>query len=203
MLDAAGRAERPRQRLGDDLLCTLGVEGSAWTRPDVEREVAARLPAVAGAGALGQVREVQRIGDQIIVCRCVDLAPSDQTEAVRRELGRPSVQRYTTTALVEQEQRILRWFLEAAARGGGPLVLGAGLAVGLSPEQAQAASLVAGSGRLVVVVGPAGTGKTRAMRAAVAALRAQGRPVLGVATSARAAAQLERDAGVCADTVQR
>jgi len=82
-------------------------------------------------------------------------------------------------------------------------VLGAKLAVGLDPEQAQAAGLVAGHGGLVVVVGPAGVGKTTTMSAAVAALSQQGRAVLGLAPSARAAEQLEGEGGVRSETVAR
>ena len=65
--------------------------------------------------------------------------------------------------------------------------------------QANAAAAVAGHDRLVLVVGPAGAGKTSALRSAVADLAAQRRPVFGVAPSAKAARVLERDAG-CAPT---
>ena len=113
------------------------------------------------------------------------------------------MQRYSTRGLVEQEQRIVRWLCELAAAGGGPAVLDARLAAGLGPEQAQAAAMVAGTAGLVVVVGPAGAGKTRAVGAAAAALAREGRVVLGLAPSAAAAEQLHREAGVSAETVAR
>ena len=62
---------------------------------------------------------------------------------------------------------------------------------------------MAGHDRLVVVVGPAGTGKTTALAAAVADLRAQRRPVFGVAPTAKAAQVLGRETGMDADTVAK
>jgi len=195
--------ERVRERLVDEVLAALAVQASAWTRAEVEREVAARLPAAQGAGALDQVRAVQQAAGEIITSRCVDLAPAGVRGVARTAVEEPGLQRYSTRELVEQEQRIVRWFSEAAAAGGEPIVLGAKLAVGLDPEQAQAAGLVAGHGGLVVVVGPAGVGKTTTMSAAVSALRQQGRAVLGLAPSARAAEQLEGEGGVRSETVAR
>jgi len=195
--------ERARERLVEEVLAALAVQASAWTRAEIEREVAARLPIGEGAGALDQVRAVQQASGEIIFGRCVDLAPVGVRGVARAALEEPGLQRYSTRELVEQEQRIVRWFSEAAAAGGESIVLGARLAVGLDPEQAQAAGLVAGYGGLVVVVGPAGVGKTRVMGAAVAALRQQGRAVLGLAPSARAAEQLEHEGGVRSETVAR
>ena len=51
-------------------------------------------------------------------------------------------------------------------------------------RQAETAAAVAGDADLVLVVGPAGTGKTTAITPAVEQLRAEGRPALGVAPSA-------------------
>ncbi len=207
LLGAAGRAmragERQEERLADGVLAALVIVGSAWTQADIEREVAARLPIVDGAGALDQIREVQLAAQEIIVDWCVDLAPPSVAGVVRAVLDEPGVQRYSTRGLVEQEQRIVRWLAEAAAGGGEPAVLDARVGAGLDPEQAQAAALVAGTAGVVVVVGPAGAGKTRAIGGAVAALSRQGRVVLGLAPSAAAAGQLEREAGVGAETVAR
>ncbi len=62
---------------------------------------------------------------------------------------------------------------------------------------------MAGDRRLVLVVGPAGTGKTTAMRPAVARLHADGRPCFGVAPSAAAAEVLAVDTGIDADTLDK
>jgi ATP-dependent exoDNAse (exonuclease V) alpha subunit len=62
---------------------------------------------------------------------------------------------------------------------------------------------VAGERALVVAVGPAGTGKTSAVRPAVDQLRREGRAVFGVAPSAAAAEVLGTDAGLDADTLDK
>ena len=69
--------------------------------------------------------------------------------------------------------------------------------------QADAAAAVAGTDRLVVVVGPAGTGKTTTLQRAVEDLAAWGRPVFGVAPTAKAARVLERETGMDSDTVAK
>jgi hypothetical protein len=62
---------------------------------------------------------------------------------------------------------------------------------------------VAGRHDLVLIVGPAGTGKTTALTPAVEQLRADGRAVFGIAPSATAADVLSAETGVAADTVDK
>ena len=69
--------------------------------------------------------------------------------------------------------------------------------------QTEAAAAVAGSDRLVLVVGPAGAGKTTMLHAAVADLMRQGRPVFGLAPTAKAARVLETGTGMHCDTVAK
>ena len=73
----------------------------------------------------------------------------------------------------------------------------------LSKPQLEVAGAVAGNRELVLVVGPAGTGKTSALAPAVEQLRADGRAVFGVAPSAAAAEVLAVDAGLAADTLDK
>jgi hypothetical protein len=73
----------------------------------------------------------------------------------------------------------------------------------LSVAQAQTAAAVAGDAHLVLVVGPAGAGKTTALRPAVEQLHAEGRVVFGVAPSAAAAHVLGAEAGVASDTIDK
>ena len=63
---------------------------------------------------------------------------------------------------------------------------------GLDRAQKAAAAAVAGDQPLVVVVGPAGTGKTTALRPALATLAGEGRAVFAVAPTATTAAVLSR-----------
>jgi hypothetical protein len=73
----------------------------------------------------------------------------------------------------------------------------------LNPAQAEGAAAVAGTADIVLVVGPAGTGKTTALAPAVAQLRADGRAVFGVAPSATAAEVLSDETGLVADTLDK
>ena len=57
--------------------------------------------------------------------------------------------------------------------------------------------------RLVLVVGPAGAGKTRMLTAAADDLHDHGRAVFAVAPTAKAARTVERDTGIPADTVAK
>jgi hypothetical protein len=74
---------------------------------------------------------------------------------------------------------------------------------GLDVLQADAAAAVAGWDEVVVVVGPAGTGKTRMLTRAAGDLDAHRRAVQGLAPTAKAARVLERDTGMPADTVAK
>ena len=74
---------------------------------------------------------------------------------------------------------------------------------GLDVLQADAAAAVAGADRLVIVVGPAGTGKTTTFERAVDDLASWDRPAFGVAPTAKAARVLQRETGVATDTVAK
>jgi hypothetical protein len=69
--------------------------------------------------------------------------------------------------------------------------------------QADAAAAVGGRDRLVVIVGPAGPGKTTMLARAVDDLHRQGRAVFGLAPTAKAADILGRETGMTADTVAK
>jgi ATP-dependent exoDNAse (exonuclease V) alpha subunit len=71
----------------------------------------------------------------------------------------------------------------------------------LDDPQAAASEAIAGRDDLVLVVGPAGTGKTHATAQAVSTLRAAGWSVVGLAPSGKAADVLAREAGCVTDTV--
>ena len=71
------------------------------------------------------------------------------------------------------------------------------------PTQHAAARAVAGGDRLVVIVGPAGTGKTSTLTAAVVDLEGRGRVVFGAAPSNQAAHVLATETGMLADSVAK
>lgn len=117
-----------------------------------------------------------------------------------RRDGRPVAEhvvdrRLSTPAVLDQEARLLRW---ARANVGPPQP-------SAFDDEAQtvAARDVAGHQRLVLVVGPAGTGKTTMLSSAVADLRDQGREVVGLAPSGRAADVLAGETKSTATTLAK
>ncbi|MFN0030279.1 MAG: AAA family ATPase [Acidimicrobiales bacterium] len=136
----------------------------------------------------------------------VELArPLPEGTAVRLSDGRPAWEsplerRYTTSFILAEEARLGDWAHARWARPGRAGYVEAG---GLDCAQQAAAEAVAGDAPLVVIVGPAGTGKTTALRPAIEALTRQGRAVFAVAPTATAAAVITTDAGVAADTIHK
>ena len=81
----------------------------------------------------------------------------------------PTAPRFTSEAVLAQEEAILTWAMAAQADPPAPSTTVD--RDGLDPLQADAAAAVAGDDRLVLVVGPAGAGKTRMLTAAADDLR--------------------------------
>ncbi|HAS31100.1 MAG TPA: hypothetical protein DEA59_10180 [Microbacterium sp.] len=99
---------------------------------------------------------------------------------------------------------------DALQRPGAPLsadamqlVAESALADGLTLEsgQARAAGAIAGTDRLVTITGPAGTGKTTTLRVARHALALQGRQMLVVAPTKKAASVAGREIGATASSL--
>ncbi len=110
----------------------------------------------------------------------------------------------TTQAILDQEADLLAWADRRLAHPGHPeLATRHQSPIRLTVAQAEVAVAVAGTADLVLVVGPAGTGKTTALAPAVEQLRADNRVVFGVAPSAGAADVLAAETGVVADTLDK
>lgn len=114
----------------------------------------------------------------------------------RRVCSSPS-----TKPALAQEEAILTWAYDAHSSGPDPSINDQGQ--GLDVLQRDAAAAVAGQDRLVLVIGPAGTGKRTMLSAAVTDLGVQGRDVYGVSPTAKAARTLERETGMPCDTVAK
>ena len=140
---------------------------------------------------------------------CVDISKPLPAGALMRKDGRPVTESVvdralTTQAILDQEAALVTWAdrrLRYVGVDNPAAINQAGLDLNIA--QAEAAAAVAGTDDLVLVVGPAGTGKTTALAPAVAQLRAEGRVVFGVAPSATAADVLQYETGVVADTVDK
>jgi hypothetical protein len=194
------------------VIAALTGKRSTWTAWNVEAEASRALkahrfgtPASRDAATAAVVQDV--------IGRCVLLTPpevaptppqlrrSDGTSAFRHHRA----ERYTAPALLDAERRLL----VASRDSSAPMLhgpLNADLIAGLDPDQAAAATAVATSGRIVdVLVGPAGSGKTRTLAALRAAWEVEHGPgsVVGLAPSAAAADVLGASLGVAAENTAK
>jgi conjugative relaxase-like TrwC/TraI family protein len=190
-----------------DALSSLRDTQSVWRPAEITREIAAALPTRLGGTATETVDRAQRLASHVEDELTVDISRPVPGNIPLRQDGRPVTEGaldriLTTKAILDEEGHILDLTRRWTAEGGSD-------AQDLDPDgeltavQNHAAGAVAGERRLVLVVGPAGTGKTTAMRPAVARLHAEGRPCFGVAPSAAAAEVLAVDTGMDADTLDK
>jgi conjugative relaxase-like TrwC/TraI family protein len=192
-------------------LSSLRDTQSVWRPAEITREIAAALPTALAAGAAEVVGRAERLASHAEDTLVVDISrPVPVGVPVRRD-GRPvtegAVDRMLTTqAILDEEERILTLAQRWTDDGGDSADADArdlDAADDLTAVQRHAAGAVAGERRVVLVVGPAGTGKTTALRPAVAHLHARGRPCFGVAPSAAAAEVLGVETGIDADTLDK
>ena len=188
----------------EQILDHLSTVGSTWTRADVMRAVCDLAPPAPEMSAQQWAAALERVSGEVLG-QCVNLDP-DSTATRRVSDGRsvwlePTSPHYTSPAILAEEERILTWSMEAQVPDPTPSATVD--RDGLDILQAEAAAAVAGDDRLVVVVGPAGTGKTTMLRAAMDDLRRHGRTVFGVAPTAKAAHVLADETGMEADTVAK
>ncbi|HEX7131361.1 MAG TPA: MobF family relaxase [Iamia sp.] len=172
----------------------ISEESSTWLHADLARHIAALLP-TDDLRAADVVALIDRLAD-LAAGRCVDLSPASPGDAPSRLNGRPVTEavtdrRLTAKAILDQETYIQRWATTYVARS--PIDRG--------DSKSAAAAAIADSDRLVLVVGPAGTGKTTATAQGVRQLRARDRPVVGLAPSGKAADVLAVEAGCPTATV--
>ncbi len=188
-------------------IVALVGERSVWSFERVERHVAERIGQSTRRSAPAQQRAIERLARKGIGSYCVDLAARDEDlDAARRMDREPALERYTTQPLIEVEQELVRWLNEAAAGDGKEAsemrmryarraleheAAREGRApVELDPEQHAAASLVAGTHDVSVVVGPAGAGKTTMLRLATMALEQDGRSAVALSPFSVGAAEV-------------
>ncbi|MGI9052107.1 MAG: MobF family relaxase [Ilumatobacteraceae bacterium] len=206
-IDTAGReaARRSVPPVTDvDIVDAVSAKVSSWGRPDVLQAICDMQRPVSSTSGHRWAAALERAADSVLD-RCIDLDPA--TDTIRRASdGRsvwiePTAPRFTSDTVLAQEEHILTWALDAQLDPPAPSTTID--RDGLDALQAEAAAAVAGDDRLVLVVGPAGAGKTRMLQAAAEDLQQQGRPVAGLAPTAKAARVLERDTGMPADTVAK
>lgn len=198
-------SERPPVISVEGLIDALSSSGSSWNRAQIVgalTDVARPDPGLSGEEWAARIENWA----DAVVGRCLELDPDDTNAARRASDGRsmwhePISPHITTEAILAEEELIASWALDAQAADPRPsLTVMAGH---LDVLQADVAAAVAGDDRLVLVVGPAGAGKTTTLRAAIDDLDRAGRRVFGVAPSAKAARVLERETGASSDTLAK
>ena len=193
----------------DQAIANISEKQSSWRPSEILRELAAVVPTDVAVPAEQLVPWLSKVTEIVIVNFCIDVSKPIEPDAMLRKDGRPITESVidralTTQAILDQEAALIDWadhrftydgidHPEAITRSARPL----------NPAQAEGAAAVAGTSDLVLIVGPAGTGKTTALAPAVAQLRAEGRPVFGVAPSATAAEVLSEETGLAADTLDK
>ena len=183
----------------------LSVAGSTWNRADVVRALCDAQRPLPGMSATRWAEMLERACD-VVIGTCVELDPPDVAAPRRASDGRslwlePIAPHITSEHVLAEEEYVLSWAIDAQTDDPQPsATVERG---GLDVLQADVAAAVAGHDRLVLAVGPAGTGKTTTLRAAAADLDRQDRDVFGVAPSAKAARVLQHQTGIRSDTLAK
>ena len=177
-----------------EALRRVADESATWLRADIARHLTTLIRPDAVADARGLVAEIDRLA-AAAEQRCVPVGPNRDDAIRRRRDGHPVAEhvtdrRFSLPAVLTEEQQLQDWAASATA----PVALA-------GDPQAAAAQAIAGADRLVIVVGPAGTGKTHTTASAVERLRADGRHVVGLAPSGKAADVLALEAHCVTDTL--
>jgi conjugative relaxase-like TrwC/TraI family protein len=188
--------ERDDEQVIAETLARVAEEGATWLRADLARHIATLLPTGPDLTAGEQIARIDRLSLEAAQ-RCLAIGPERGDQGRVRRDGRPVTEHVTDRLLsspevLDQETRLQDW---ARARAEAP---GPG-----RDRQVAATEAIAGHAGLVLLVGPAGTGKTRTVARAVKHLRQQRRPVLGLGPSGKAADVLADEAGCQAMTLAK
>jgi conjugative relaxase-like TrwC/TraI family protein len=203
-IEAVGQQLAARRVTVAEVIGVISAGASTWCRADVLRTICDGQRPVAGMPAQRWLTVLERAADRAVE-QCVDLDPPGST-ARRASDGRsvwidPTAPGLTGEEVLLEEEAIVAWAIGAQLDDPAPSTTVD--TEGLDVVQADAAAAVAGHNPLVLVVGPAGAGKTRMLTQARADLHGHTRPVFGLAPTAKAARVLERDTGMLADTVAK
>ncbi len=196
--------ERQHVSVGD-VVDTVAARRSAWHRLDVLQAICDTIRPQPGIDGARWANTLERATDNVLE-HCVDLDPNDRHTTRRESDGRsvwiePSARHHTSSDILAQEEHIISWAIDNQQTPPQPST--SINSDGLDVMQAEAAAAVAGYDRLVLVVGPAGAGKTTMLAAAVADLDRHVRPVFGLAPTAKAARVLQTETGMEADTIAK
>jgi conjugative relaxase-like TrwC/TraI family protein len=209
-------SDRDAHRVAESVLAAVRDKRATFTRWNVYAEAARQLQSIRFASPDDRLQITDRVSNEVLG-RAVLLEPPTLAHTppqFRRADGSSTFHRvgeapYTTTTILDAENRLL-----AAARDtSGPVaeptrgvVQVRGIERVLGPEQAAAVQKILQSGRVLdVLVGAAGTGKTAALAALVAAWQTDHGPgaVIGLAPSANAAQVLSDQVGIATENTAK
>ncbi|MCU1393489.1 MAG: conjugal transfer protein [Ilumatobacteraceae bacterium] len=215
--EAVGRASLRRSvdrttmaAMVDQAIANLSEKQSSWRPTEILRELAAVSPTNFAIPSGRLVPWLNELTDFVIANQyCIDISRPIDPGATLRKDGRPITESVldralTTEAILIQEATVIDWADNRLSYDGSdqPDAITRSTRT-LNAAQAEAAAAVAGTEDLVLIVGPAGTGKTTSLAPAVAQLHAERRTVFGIAPSATAAEVLAEETGVDADTLDK
>jgi conjugative relaxase-like TrwC/TraI family protein len=173
---------------------------STWGRAEVIEALTIVLPTGNAKNAAGFRRAVEAAADMVLAhSDVVTLTCPDRLDTRHGGL------RYSTWWTFQTEQAILD-VVEAGRTAGSAVAPTYRVLAdaGLGDDQAEAVRRLCGDGeRVAVLVGPAGSGKSRSLSAARQAWETAGIPVRGVAPSAVAAGVLTEQAGIPSETLAK
>ncbi len=166
---------------------------------------AGAIRSIAASGVIAERDELQELIDDVIARAGVHIGDLLDGEADRPDHIKGFMAASTAALKVELAERFARLTaagacvsLESIREIAGD-VLPEG--VPMDAGQVDAASAIAGTDRLVSVTGPAGAGKTTLLRVARSALAHQGRTMVVVAPTKKAASVAGREIGATASSV--
>ncbi|WP_025274161.1 MobF family relaxase [Haloglycomyces albus] len=203
------------------VVATVSQERATWTRWNLHSEAMRQLRGqfhfanrVALADAVDAVVETARSAEMSLQISAP--APVSEPDALRRVSGesvftKHAAERYTSEAILEAETRLVQASTTPTVYSSAPDQIHTRLdevdntsRFPLDAGQRRMVEAFASDDRLLTVgIGPAGTGKTTAMRAYKHVLNAEGRRLIGLAPSAKAAAVLADDLATTCHTVDR
>ena len=203
--------------LANATIAGLEKRRSTWTKRHVQAE-AARQIALASQGTAGTPDTIKQVARAVMahpsVVRLAAPAPALATRLADSEgvsvYERPDAWTYTSTTMVDLEADLLEATERPAPAPATRAIVervvedlaNAGRALG-EDQRRVVEHLALGDKAVMSAVGPAGAGKTTAMKALSDAARADGRTVVGVAPSAVAARALADSIDVPAMTAHR
>ena len=207
--------------LAERAVATVATKRSTWTtwhiRAEAERLLREAAPGITQAQHQQLAESVTALALSPTYSICVE-APAllDEPTELRRPDGEPvftvhAATRYTSQAVLDAEQRLLtatttptasalpRAFATAALDG-----FEATTGTTLDAGQRHLVTAFTGDSRLLLAgIGPAGSGKTTAMRALAHVIQQAGHRLVPLATSAAAASVLGRELGMRAENLHK